>query len=324
MGSPVKETKDEYEVSSRRPDTRTKWQAFKNAIYNPEEKTLLGRDKKKWGIVTVFYMVFYSVLAVLCAICYMGLMVTIDENRPKYTLDSSIIGTNPGMGFRPLPNLEHGSTISYTLSNYSHIAEWTARIDQFLEMYMDKTKLPNGGRNQMICNYSRPMEPGKVCEVDIRKLGNCSKAMDYGYRNSSPCVFIKLNRIMDWKPIFYNNPKDLPQSMKQDLKDYILRFGEAGKDRLNTIWVSCNGESPTDISNMGRLEYYPYQGFPGYYYPYENAPDYLSPVVAVRFTRPKINVTINVECKAWAKNIKYSSHRGEKVGSVHFELLIKE
>jgi sodium/potassium-transporting ATPase subunit beta len=48
------------------------------------------------GIVGIFYLVFYSVLAVLCAICMMGLLASIDENRPKYVLESSIIGTNPG------------------------------------------------------------------------------------------------------------------------------------------------------------------------------------------------------------------------------------
>lgn len=31
-------------------------------------------------------------------------------------------------------------------------------------------------------------------------------------------------------------------------------------------------------------------------------------------------IVINIECKAWAKNIKHS--RADRTGSVHFELLI--
>lgn len=31
-------------------------------------------------------------------------------------------------------------------------------------------------------------------------------------------------------------------------------------------------------------------------------------------------ILINVECKAWAKNIKHS--RNDKIGAVHFELMI--
>ena len=36
------------------------------------------------------------------------------------------------------------------------------------------------------------------------------------------------------------------------------------------------------------------------------------------------NVIINIECRAWAKNIIYSSSKGEKTGAVHFELMIDD
>lgn len=56
--------------------------------------------------------------------------------------------------------------------------------------------------------------------------------------------------------------------------------------QLNTVWVSCEGENPADIENVGPIEYYPRQGFPGYYYPYENSEGYLSPLVAIHFKSP--------------------------------------
>ena len=56
--------------------------------------------------------------------------------------------------------------------------------------------------------------------------------------------------------------------------------------QLNTIWVSCEGENPADIENIGPVKYYPRRGFPGYYYPFENSEGYLSPLVAVNFERP--------------------------------------
>jgi hypothetical protein len=55
---------------------------------------------------------------------------------------------------------------------------------------------------------------------------------------------------------------------------------------LNTIWVSCEGENPADLENIGPIKYYPRRGFPGFYYPYENSEGYLSPLVAVHFERP--------------------------------------
>lgn len=108
---------------------------------------------------------------------------------------------------------------------------------------------------------------------------------------------------------------------------------------MNTIWVSCEGENPADLENVGPIKYYPRQGFPGYYYPYENSEGYLSPLVAVHFERPvrkyhqmswlinQILITaftggiiINIECKAWAHNIRHDRH--DRIGSVHFELMI--
>lgn len=51
--------------------------------------------------------------------------------------------------------------------------------------------------------------------------------------------------------------------------------------------MSCEGESPADVENIGPVSYYPRQGFPGYFFPYENSEGYLSPLVAVQFTRPQ-------------------------------------
>ncbi|XP_001604224.1 sodium/potassium-transporting ATPase subunit beta-2 [Nasonia vitripennis] len=305
----------------REPDTRTKWQIFKDSLYNPADGTIFGHTKKRWGIVGIFYLLFYSVLAVLCSICMMGLMATIDENRPKWTLDSSLIGTNPGLGFRPISErTEEKSLIYYSSNNATQIKEWVNRLDMFLENYLNKSKLPESGRNQVICDYDRPPAPGKVCAVDINSWGPCSAEQSYGFNNSSPCIFIKLNRIYDWIPEYYNDSSDLPDEMPQDLKDHIKTVD---KSKLNTVWVSCRGENPLDRETIGELEYYPRsQGFPGFYYPFVNTPGYLSPVVAVHLKRPMRNIIISVECRAWAKNIIYKSKRGEKAGSVHFELYI--
>lgn len=62
--------------------------------------------------------------------------------------------------------------------------------------------------------------------------------------------------------------------------------------QLNTVWLSCEGENPADIENIGQIEYYPRQGFPGYYFPYENSEGYLSPLVAIHFTKPTRKLTL--------------------------------
>lgn len=59
------------------------------------------------------------------------------------------------------------------------------------------------------------------------------------------------------------------------------------RKQRNLIWVSCEGESPADVENLGPVHYSPRRGFPAYYFPYTNIKGYQPPVVAVQFERPK-------------------------------------
>ncbi|XP_076228482.1 sodium/potassium-transporting ATPase subunit beta-2-like isoform X2 [Nomia melanderi] len=271
----------------------------------------------------MFYTCFFTVLALLFAICMKGLMASLNYEKPRWILEESLIGTNPGLGFRPISNNTHErSLIWYSSSDPASVQKWTGLLDKFLEEYINSSALPNGGRNQQICNYNTPVKPGHVCAVEVNNWGPCSPNEQYSFNNSAPCVFIKLNRIYGWIPEYYNNTVDLPKDMPASLVEHIQSVNSS---MLNTVWVSCKGENPYDTENIGELKYYPeIQGFPGYYYPYTNIPGYLSPVVAVHFLRPARNRIINIECRAWAKNIIYRSNFKEKSGMTRFELMIDE
>lgn len=75
--------------------------------------------------------------------------------------------------------------------------------------------------------------------------------------------------------------------MPTDLQAHIANEKTRNVKAANTVWVSCEGENPADIENVGPIQYFPRRGFPGYYFPFENTPGYLSPLVAVYFEKPK-------------------------------------
>jgi hypothetical protein len=56
---------------------------------------------------------------------------------------------------------------------------------------------------------------------------------------------------------------------------------------MKTVWLSCEGETPVDVENVGAIQYFPQSGFPGYYFPYNNTENYMSPMVAIYFERPQ-------------------------------------
>lgn len=63
-----------------------------------------------------------------------GLLATLSDSEPKWQLDSSIIGTNPGMGFRPISDkTEEGSLIWYNTTNATTVEKWVKLLDEFLK-----------------------------------------------------------------------------------------------------------------------------------------------------------------------------------------------
>ncbi|XP_026471690.1 sodium/potassium-transporting ATPase subunit beta-1-like [Ctenocephalides felis] len=305
----------------RRADKRTNWEKFRQGCYNPDEGSFLGRQPSAWARVALFYLVFYTVLASLFTICMYTMLSTIDKEYPKWQLEDSIIGTNPGLGFRPIAdNTEEGSLIWFDAKNETEVAKWTTIIDEFLAPYKNRSQLPSHGENQMFCDYETgPNTANRVCAVAVEKWGSCTSQANYGFGQSAPCVFLKLNRIYNWVPDYYDDVATLPEDMPMELKDHIQSLKP---DERKQIWVSCQGENPVDRENLGPVEMYPSMGFAGYYYPFRNQRDYLSPLVAVQFKRPTVGRLINVECRAWARNIIYRGGNKDRQGSVHFELMI--
>lgn len=81
----------------------------------------------------LFYVVFYGVLAALCAVCMEGLFATLTTEYPKWQLDESRIGTNPGLAFRPIPDdSDEVYEISYRSSDLGSTKVWVDLLDKFL------------------------------------------------------------------------------------------------------------------------------------------------------------------------------------------------
>lgn len=303
-----------YEFPYMKPPQRSAWESFRTGCYDSKNGTVLGRNGKSWAQILFFYLIFYAVLAALFSICMKGLLSTIDEREPKWKMDSSLIGNNPGLGFRPISNrTEEGSLIWFNSRNATSIQKWVGFTEDFMQPYREAST----GKNRVICDFDKMPTGDQVCHVDLDKFGACGPKNHYGFNSSSPCIFLKLNRIFDWVPDYYDDPNNLPENMPQQLKDKIVGLPPSQRKQ---VWVSCIGEHPADKEHVSQFEYLPSQGFPSYYYPYRNAPGYLSPIVAVQIRQPTPNVLINIECRSWAKNINYRGGN-QREGSVRFEIM---
>ncbi|KAJ3656983.1 hypothetical protein Zmor_016019 [Zophobas morio] len=170
------------------------------------------------------------------------------------------------------------------------------KLDSFLETYHNQ----NSFETVQNCKRNKQPDENKFCGFQVTPdFAPCTKEYRYGLggrERGGPCIFLKLNKIFGWQPDFYTNAT-APSDMPKHLRDHIAK--EELQERHQIIWVDC----------MER-----FQG------KFHNVKGYVSPLVAVHFERPQRGVLINIECKAWARNIIHD--RVDRRGSVHFELMV--
>ncbi|EFA03901.1 sodium/potassium-transporting ATPase subunit beta-2 [Tribolium castaneum] len=302
-----------------RPPKLGKWEGFKIFLWNPETSQFLGRTGSSWGKILLFYLIFYAVLVGFFAAMLAVFYQTLDDTKPKWQGDNSLIGSNPGLGFRPMPpdsNVE-STLIWYKTGEPKNVQYWIDELDKFLEPYQQQTT----SENVQNCDNRDKPDEGKFCDFKVTNaIAPCNKDYGYGFgskEGGGPCIFLKLNKIFGWVPDYYTNAT-APSNMPKHLRDHIAKEEMTGQHHV--VWVDCEGENPADVENIGPIYYFPQRGFKAKYFPFTNVKGYVSPLVAVHFEKPTRGVLINIECKAWARNIHHD--RVDRRGSVHFELMV--
>lgn len=200
--------------------------------------------------------------------------------------------------------------ISFRPNDPKSYEAYVLNIIRFLEKYKDSAQKDDMIFEDCGSMPSEPKERGefnhergerKVCRFKLDWLGNCSGLNDesYGYKEGKPCIIIKLNRVLGFKP---KPPKN------ESLETYPLTM----KYNPNVLPVQCTGKRDEDKDKVGNIEYFGmggFYGFPLQYYPYYGKllqPKYLQPLLAVQFTNLTLDTEIRIECKAYGENIGYS------------------
>jgi len=319
---------------------------FKEFLYNPSTGAVMGRTGSSWAKIIIFYIVFFAGLAAFFCLNFYIFYLTLNMDAPKYTLGASLIGTNPGLGFRPMPDPDKSADstlIWFSRKDEKDYKFWTNQLEEFVNDI--ETASTNGGSVSL---QNCELHDGKhanaetACKVDVTKFAECQKNNDFGYRLGEPCILIKLNKIYNWtaQPYGYdergiysdsNLQRDLDEEMEakkmpKELRDHIWDSTRIAKNDihrkmiLSTVWINCDGENPADVENIGKIGYYPMRGIAGFYFPYLKQRGYQSPFIFVQLKNPMPGVVINVECKAFAKNVV--PDRIARLATTHFEILI--
>lgn len=294
---------EEIELSTGKPKRKGaagKLDSIKSWVWDSEKKAFLDRTAASWAKIGLFYLVYYGCLAGFFAIMLVVFFQTMTDEKPSLTEYQSLIKFNPGMGYRPQPDVER-TLIEFKQGQPETYQHYIDNLQSFLEDYEDQTG------TDPCADGDTERDPAVPCSFPVSQLsGDCTYDRKFGYDEGRPCVLLKMNKIYNWLPEDFDNGT-VPV--------------EAGSNYSpGNVAITCEGEEAPDVDNMGPMKFYPSAGINFKYYPYLNQEGFLTPFVMVQFTEPRPGTLVQVWCKAWAKNIYHD--KNDRAGSVHFEIFV--
>jgi sodium/potassium-transporting ATPase subunit beta len=280
-------------------------------LWNSETREFCGRDGASWGKVSLFYAIFYACLGSF----FVGMLAVfvsfMPRDKPTYYGESSTMssrGLNPGLGFRPQIDVEdHVIYFNPKIAKdpKAGYIKYAKNLENFLNA---KYGSPSEDSNQIKCENNRTYDDVKngvkSCEFNYETLfknTTCTKEKHFGYDTNTPCVLVKLNKIISWVP--------------------------EPEDGLHGVKILCEGESSADKDNIKNVTYYTEDGTNSHsavidnkYFPYFAQKSYRAPFIFVSFGVPP-NTLVNIECKGYAKNMD-NKDRMNRRGQTKFSLYI--
>ncbi|XP_060755447.1 sodium/potassium-transporting ATPase subunit beta-1b [Neoarius graeffei] len=288
---------------------------WKKFFWNSDTRECLGRTGGSWAKILLFYTIFYGCLSGIFTGTIQALLLTLNSYKPSWQDRIS----SPGLTHAP--RSDKGDVI-FAVNDVNTYLKYINSIKNFLEAYNDEIQRdqhkfedcgdqPGGYKNRG--DLDTEIGIRRACRFSKTLLGPCSgtEDQDFGFSEGKPCLIVKLNRIVYFRP----EPPQSNESIPEEVKSKV---------QPNVIPLHCTSKKKEEEVLLGPVAYYGIgEGFPLQYYPYYGKllhSHYLQPLVAIQFLNITLNQDIRIECKVYGENI-LQSDKDRSLG--RFEVKIK-
>ncbi|XP_072235457.1 sodium/potassium-transporting ATPase subunit beta-1b [Leuresthes tenuis] len=274
---------------------------WKKFVWDSEKGELLGRTGGSWFKIMLFYVIFYGCLAGIFIGTIQALLLTLSDYKPTWQDRVA----PPGLSHTPR---SEKSEVSFNPKDVETYLPYTKALTEFLANYndddqKDQMKFEDCGEEPAEYKNRGELESDmgtrKACRFSRTTLGPCSglEDPDFGFKEGKPCLIVKLNRIVNFRPKPPTSNDSIPEEAQP-------------KVQPNVIPLFCTHKREEDAGKIGEIKYHGIGGgFPLQYYPYYGKrlhPHYLQPLVALQFTNLTQNTELRIECKVFGGNIYYN------------------
>ncbi|XP_017152727.1 uncharacterized protein LOC108162486 [Drosophila miranda] len=226
----------------------------------------------------------------------------------------------------------------FSMAWFDHITEDMTNnqpITKMLQPHLSLSAIATRGltfdsRNDTEVNdmYTRILDFFKKYDdlEESERFGPCTADQKFGYMSRSPCVFLKINRLIGFKTVPYTHPDQVDREHCKTHDEMILksllRNITSQEERQNRIWLTCS----TKPKNKLQIEFYPEPAIRTEYTDIEEKfvkdtldQGDLNRIVALKLRNLKSNERFDINCKIWAQNIY---HNEEDFGQVSFFVIM--
>jgi len=292
--------------------------AFGKFVYDSEEGTVMGRNGSSWLRISVFYLGYYAFLAGLFAISLSITTSMLSETEPFFQTRLQY----PGMSVLPLTTKfdPAAADIIYSKSDNTSYEAYVNGIKELLDSYNEtnhmvgkkgvqrcgnepidfKNEVPTIGKTLSSCYFNVTEELPSECT---------NHSNNYGYADGNPCIFVRLNKIINWTPVpFLDLTDDTAKgefSKANNLSTHLRNV--VGGYQKDVSYVVCNPtEGKKEINDNLQIKITP-AGISNKYFPFKGKqvqPGYMSPLVAVKLSNiPETETEFKMVCKVYARNL---------------------